>query len=94
MPRTSSWSVVCHTRAEFHRGPWMDAVEILDRVGGGDSFASGFFYDLLSDEGIDQALGYGVAHCALAMTTPGDPSMATRSEVRRLVAGGSAHRSR
>jgi 2-dehydro-3-deoxygluconokinase len=95
--RTASlndWSAVCHTKTGFHRGPWMDAVEILDRVGGGDSFASGFFYGLLSGEDIDAALAYGVAHGALVMTTPGDTSMATLSEVQRLVAGGSARVSR
>jgi 2-dehydro-3-deoxygluconokinase len=86
----NDWSAVCHTRTAFHRGPWMDGVEILDRVGGGDSFASGFFFGLLEGEDIDAALAYGVAHGALAMTTPGDTSMATLSEVRRLVRGGSA----
>ncbi len=91
--RTASindWSAVCHTRTGFHRGPGMDSVEILDRVGGGDSFASGFFYGLLTGEDIETALAYGVAHGALAMTTPGDTSMATLPEVQRLVGGGSA----
>jgi 2-dehydro-3-deoxygluconokinase len=68
----------------------MEGVEIFDRVGGGDSFASGFFFALLAGEEIDTALAYGVAHGALAMTTPGDTSMATFAEVERLVAGGSA----
>jgi 2-dehydro-3-deoxygluconokinase len=86
----NDWSAVCHTRTGFHRGPWLDGLEILDRVGGGDSFASGFFYGLLAGEEIDSALAYGVAHGALAMTTPGDTSMATLPEVRRLVGGGSA----
>lgn len=86
----NDWSAVCHTREAFHAGPWMDRVEIYDRVGGGDSFASGFFYGLLSGKDIDSALAYGVAHGALAMTTPGDTSMATLGEVQRLVAGGSA----
>jgi 2-dehydro-3-deoxygluconokinase len=86
----NDWSAVCHTTTGFHRGPWMDGVEILDRVGGGDSFASGFFYGLLTGQDIDAALAYGVAHGALAMTTPGDTSMATLPEVQRLVVGGSA----
>jgi 2-dehydro-3-deoxygluconokinase len=86
----NDWSAVCHTRSGFHRGPWMNCLEILDRVGGGDSFASGFFYGLLSSEDIEAALAYGVAHGPLAMTTPGDTSMATLPEVRRLVGGGSA----
>ena len=68
----------------------MRALEIFDRVGGGDSFASGFFYGLLTDRDLDTALAYGVAHGALAMTTPGDTSMATLPEVERLLRGGSA----
>ena len=65
-------------------------VEIYDRVGGGDSFASGLIYGLLAGKGIDWALRCGVAHGALAMTTPGDTSMATLAEVERLIKGGSA----
>jgi 2-dehydro-3-deoxygluconokinase len=65
-------------------------LEILDRVGGGDSFASGVIYGLLTDQGPQQAVEIGAAHGALAMTTPGDVSMASLSEVLRLVAGGSA----
>jgi 2-dehydro-3-deoxygluconokinase len=85
----NDWSAVCHTRERFHTGPWMDGLEIYDRVGGGDSFASGFFYGLMTGD-VDTALAYGVAHGALAMTTPGDTSMATFPEVQRIVAGGSA----
>jgi 2-dehydro-3-deoxygluconokinase len=59
-------------------------------VGGGDSFASGLIYGLLAALPVDQALAYGVAHGTLAMTTPGDTSMATLAEVSRLLAGGSA----
>ena len=62
-------------------------LEILDRVGGGDSFASGLVYGLLEGFDVDTALAYGVAHGALAMTTPGDTSMASLAEVERLVAG-------
>jgi 2-dehydro-3-deoxygluconokinase len=86
----NDWSAVCHTRAAFHAAPWMEGLEIYDRVGGGDSFASGFFYGLMSGADPDTALAYGVAHGALAMTTPGDTSMATLREVERIVAGGSA----
>ncbi len=86
----NDWSAVCRTRAGFHLGPAYEALEILDRVGGGDSFASGFFYALLNGWEAQKALAYGVAHGALAMTTPGDTSMATLAEVERLVAGGSA----
>jgi 2-dehydro-3-deoxygluconokinase len=65
-------------------------LEILDRVGGGDSFASGLVFGLLNDLGLATALEYGAAHGALAMTTPGDTSMATLAEVDRLARGGSA----
>jgi 2-dehydro-3-deoxygluconokinase len=65
-------------------------IDILDRVGGGDSFASGLIYGLLVNKGIDWAVRCGVAHGALAMTTPGDTSMATLAEVERIIKGGSA----
>ena len=65
-------------------------IDILDRVGGGDSFASGLIYGLLAGKPIDWAVRCGVAHGALAMTTPGDTSMATLAEVERLIKGGSA----
>jgi len=65
-------------------------IEILDRVGGGDSFASGLIYGLLAGKPIDWAVSCGVAHGALAMTTPGDTSMATLAEVERAMKGGSA----
>ena len=86
----NDWSAVCRTRDQFNVGPAYDGLEVLDRVGGGDSFASGLFYGLLEGFDVDTALAYGVAHGALAMTTPGDTSMATLAEVKRLVAGGSA----
>ena len=65
-------------------------IEIYDRVGGGDSFASGLIYGLLAGQPIDWAVRCGVAHGALAMTTPGDTSMATLPEVDRIIKGGSA----
>lgn len=65
-------------------------LEILDRVGGGDSFASGLIYGLLDGQPLQTAVEYGAAHGALAMTTPGDTTMATKSEVLKLVAGGGA----
>ncbi len=69
-------------------------VDILDRVGGGDSFASGLIYGILADKGIDWAVKCGVAHGALAMTTPGDTSTASLSEVLRVMGGGAARISR
>jgi len=65
-------------------------IDIYDRVGGGDSFASGLIYGLLAGKPIDWALRCGVAHGALAMTTPGDTSTATLAEVERVIKGGSA----
>ena len=65
-------------------------LEILDRVGGGDSFASGLIYGLLAGKDAEWAVQCGVAHGALAMTTPGDTSMATLSEVEAVMRGGSA----
>jgi 2-dehydro-3-deoxygluconokinase len=67
-----------------------DGLEILDRVGGGDSFASGLVYGLLTGRDLHTALEYGAAHGALAMTTPGDTSMATLAEVEALVRGAGA----
>ena len=65
-------------------------LEILDRVGGGDSFASGLIYGLLTGEDLQTAVEYGAAHGALAMTTPGDTTMATKAEILKLAGGGSA----
>jgi 2-dehydro-3-deoxygluconokinase len=65
-------------------------LEVLDRVGGGDSFASGLVYGLLEGLPLATAVEYGAAHGALAMTTPGDTSMATKAEVAKLAGGGSA----
>jgi 2-dehydro-3-deoxygluconokinase len=65
-------------------------LEILDRVGGGDSFASGLIYGLLTSGDLAEAVEYGAAHGALAMTTPGDTSMANLKEVQALVRGGGA----
>lgn len=65
-------------------------LEILDRVGGGDSFASGLIYGLLQAMSLQEALEYGAAHGALAMTTPGDTSMASLAEVAALTKGGGA----
>lgn len=67
-----------------------ERLEIMDRVGGGDSFASGMVYGLLEGEPLQTAVEYGAAHGALAMTTPGDTTMATSAEVLKLAGGGSA----
>ena len=67
-----------------------DRLEILDRVGGGDSFASGLVYGLITGRPLQTCVDYGAAHGALAMTTPGDTSMATAAEVLKLASGGGA----
>ncbi len=85
----NGWGAIAHHAGQFFEVPQRD-VEILDRVGGGDSFASGFLYGLLSDRSIDWALACGVAHGALAMSTPGDTSMVTLPEVLRAMGARSA----
>jgi 2-dehydro-3-deoxygluconokinase len=67
-----------------------DGLEILDRVGGGDSFASGLVYGLMTTGDPELAVNYGAAHGALAMTTPGDTSMASKEEVESIMKNGSA----
>ncbi|WP_129663231.1 sugar kinase [Phytoactinopolyspora endophytica] len=67
-----------------------ERLEIMDRVGGGDSFASGLIYGLLDGQPLRTAVEYGAAHGALAMTTPGDTTMVTKAEVLKLAGGGSA----
>ncbi len=69
---------------------YRERLEILDRVGGGDSFASGLVYGLLDGQPLQTAVEYGAAHGALAMTTPGDTTMVTKAEVLKLAGGGSA----
>ena len=86
----NDWSGVCSTREAFHVGPELRGLEIFDRVGGGDSFASGLIFGLLSGADVERSLAYGVAHGALAMTTPGDTSRATLEEVERVMRGGAA----
>jgi 2-dehydro-3-deoxygluconokinase len=86
----NGWGAMCLSAEGVHESSYRSDLEILDRVGGGDSFASGLFYGLLEGLGAARALELGAAHGALAMTTPGDTSMATLDEVERLAAGGNA----
>jgi len=91
--RTASrndWGAACYADGTLHVATTRPDLEILDRVGGGDSFASGLIYGLLAGRPVQNALEYGAAHGALAMTTPGDTSMATLAEVEQVVAGASA----
>jgi 2-dehydro-3-deoxygluconokinase len=85
----NSWGAIALYEDKIVHVPQRE-IDILDRVGGGDSFASGLIYGLLEGNGIEWAVKCGVAHGALAMTTPGDTSMATLAEVERLIKGGSA----
>lgn len=86
----NDWAAIAWMGGEFYESRRYPDLEILDRVGGGDSFASGFIYGLLATGDPRQAVEYGAAHGALAMTTPGDTSMATKAEVEKLMRGGGA----
>jgi 2-dehydro-3-deoxygluconokinase len=85
----NAWGAVALYQDQIVHVPQCD-IDIYDRVGGGDSFASGLIYGLITGKPIDWAVRCGVAHGALAMTTPGDTSMVTLAEVERAIKGGSA----
>ncbi|MEK6325679.1 MAG: sugar kinase [Acidobacteriota bacterium] len=86
----NDWCAVCYSGGEFYHAPVRENLEIFDRVGGGDSFASGLIYGLMMGKGPQWAVECGAAHGALAMTTPGDTTMATLAEVERVMKGGTA----
>lgn len=86
----NDWSALCWMDGTIYESRTYKDLEIYDRVGGGDSFASGLIYGLMTTGDPQKAVEYGAAHGALAMTTPGDTSMATREEVERLMKGASA----
>jgi len=86
----NDWGAVCYANSELYEASVRENLEILDRVGGGDSFASGLIYGLLTDRGPQWAVECGAAHGALAMTTSGDTTMATLAEVERVMKGGTA----
>lgn len=87
----NDWGAVAWSaQTGFVEATHRPGLEIFDRVGGGDSFASGLIYGLMSTGDLGRAVEYGAAHGALAMTTPGDTSMASLAEVEALVRGGSA----
>jgi 2-dehydro-3-deoxygluconokinase len=86
----NDWSAICWAGGKFFESAQRPNLEILDRVGGGDSFASGLIYGLITTGDLQKAVEYGAAHGALAMTTPGDTSMATLKEVEKVMGGGSA----
>ncbi|HEY4299361.1 MAG TPA: sugar kinase [Candidatus Didemnitutus sp.] len=87
---SNDWSAILWHEGKFHQSRAYPALEILDRVGGGDSFASGLQFGFLEFNDAQKAVDYGAAHGALASTTPGDTSMATRKEVEKQIAGGGA----
>lgn len=86
----NDWSAICWHDGEFYESRPYPRLEILDRVGGGDSFASGMIYGFLSASDPQLAVDYGAAHGALAMTTPGDTTMASVKEVEKVMKGGGA----
>jgi 2-dehydro-3-deoxygluconokinase len=86
----NDWSAICWHDGTFYDSRRYPELEILDRVGGGDSFASGLAFGFLEFNCPQKAVDYGAAHGALASTTPGDTSMATRAEVEKQIKGGGA----
>jgi len=87
----NDWSAIAWSRESgFVESVLRKDLEIFDRVGGGDSFASGLLYGMMELGSLKEAVEYGAAHGALAMTTPGDTTMATLAEVKKLATGGSA----
>jgi 2-dehydro-3-deoxygluconokinase len=90
----NDWSAICYSDGAFYEAATREDLEILDRVGGGDSFASGLIYGLLAGRGPQWAVECGAAHGALAMTTPGDTTMVTLKEVMQVMQGKGARISR
>jgi 2-dehydro-3-deoxygluconokinase len=86
----NDWSAMCWADGKIYKAKDYPGLEIMDRVGGGDSFASGLVYGLMTTGDPEKAVNYGAAHGALAMTTPGDTSMASLKEVEKLMGGGGA----
>jgi 2-dehydro-3-deoxygluconokinase len=84
-----SWSAVAWINGKTYTAPTAE-LDVLDRVGGGDGFAAGLFYGLLSGEPEEEAVKLGWAHGALLTTFPGDTTMATIDQVRAFAKGGSA----
>jgi 2-dehydro-3-deoxygluconokinase len=90
----NDWGAIAYMDGKFHRALDRENLEIFDRVGGGDSFASGLIYGLLSGKDISWALECGAVHGALAMTTPGDTSMVSLQEILQVMKNGTARISR
>jgi len=90
----NDWGAICYCDGKFHEARQRQNLEVFDRVGGGDSFASGLIYGFLAGEGPQWAVECGAAHGALAMTTPGDTTMVTLKEVIHAMSGAGARISR
>jgi len=86
----NDWGAICYADGAFHQAKYREDLEIFDRVGGGDSFASGLIYGFLTGQSPQWAVECGAAHGALAMTTPGDTTMATLQEVLQVMKGAGA----
>ena len=86
----NDWKAICWADGQIYQSKEYNGLEIMDRVGGGDSFASGLVYGLMTTGDPEKAVNYGAAHGALAMTTPGDTSMASVDEVEGLMGGAGA----
>lgn len=86
----NDWSALCWAEGQIYKAKDYKGLEIMDRVGGGDSFASGLIYGLMTTGDAQIAVNYGAAHGALAMTTPGDTTMASKTEVERVMGGAGA----
>jgi 2-dehydro-3-deoxygluconokinase len=86
----NDWGAICSYDGAFYQARVRENLEIYDRVGGGDSFASGLIYGFLSGKDPQWAVDCGAAHGALAMTTPGDTTMATLDEVLQAMKAGTA----
>src|SRR5262249_40515939 len=83
----NDWGAICYADGQFYEATKRPDVDIYDRVGGGDSFASGLVYGFLSGHGPQWAVECGAVHGALAMTTPGDTTMVTLKEVLQVMKG-------
>jgi 2-dehydro-3-deoxygluconokinase len=86
----NDWGAILYSDGEFYEAMLRPNLEIYDRVGGGDSFASGLIYGLMEAKTGQQAVEYGAAHGALAMTTPGDTTTVSLADVEKLIGGGTA----
>jgi 2-dehydro-3-deoxygluconokinase len=86
----NDWGAILWTGGQFYDAVLRQNLEIYDRIGGGDSFASGLIYGLMEGKSPAEAVNYGAAHGALAMTTPGDTTTVTLAEVERVMKGATA----